>query len=149
MAEVEFPSSIGFAGLQSKTGGFLSSLFSFLDTPVVRVFVLNKGFITYHTHEKLESETYKTLKESVKKCDSSYVWQSEDPKSCKDWIYDPSTSPCIGMTETHRAEVFGADSDSLDMSIEDKKGASLSLSFLNLEDKKKFCVLLKEHIAIR
>ncbi len=137
------PNSLAFLCYKMPRG-----LFSFLYSPKLLVFVLNKGFLTLHTHSKLDAA--QDVRDPT--IPTSCEWAVSDPVQCTKWGYDPSKSPCIGMitlapSGLSGAELIGADKDNLDVTVvAGSQGEDTNLRFLNRDDKILFCRLGQSHI---
>jgi len=138
LAAAKVPNSLAFLGYKQARG-----LFSFFSSPTLLVFVLNKGYVTLHTQDKLKG----TIDSSQP---TSCEWEVDDTKQCSRWSYDPSKSPCVGMvTLANGGELQGPVEDPAQLEITLKAGSQgedTSIKFFNIEDKALFSRLCQAHI---
>lgn len=136
-AAAAMPNSLALVGYKLPTG-----LFSFLSSSKLLIFVLNKGYVTMHTHDKLEGTRDASL---ATRCE----WEVEDAKQCTAWALDPSKSPCVGMVTLAGGGELVPDKDEAKLEVTVRAGSQgedTCIRFLCAEDKARFCELCQQQI---
>ena len=136
-AAAAMPNSLALVGYKLPTG-----LFSFLSSSKLLIFVLNKGYVTMHTHDKLEGTRDASL---ATRCE----WEVEDAKQCTAWAFDPSKSPCVGMVTLAGGGELVPDKDEAKLEVTVRAGSQgedTCIRFLCAEDKARFCELCQQQI---
>ena len=136
-AAAAMPHSLALVGYKLPTG-----LFSFLSSSKLLIFVLNKGYVTMHTHDKLEGTRDASL---ATRCE----WEVEDAKQCTAWALDPSKSPCVGMVTLAGGGELVPDKDEAKLEVTVRAGSQgedTCIRFLCAEDKARFCELCQQQI---